>query len=924
MNKSAAVFLALCFALPAHAALSARGDGVVIAVISSGIAYRYPGLGAGFGLGSRVKGGYDFVDEDDDPVDTEGLGTVMTILAAGSADSLVPGIAPRASLLAYRVRSDFYGRVPEERVVRAIERAVTDGADIILISALGRRGTPAGPIARAVDAAVARGVIVCAAAGLSGYPDHFPAISAAGAAAGAITVSSADLEWGRRGTFSARGPTTEAVTFKPDIVHSGEIPPALAKPGAPGPDAAAARVAGMCALLRQLHPDWTPHDVKSALVTTASPLGVEVPLVRGGGVADVERAAAAEIFVSETNLMFGLQAATRGTSRLTRTLTLENRSARRQSIIVRSVSPWELKHEVVPSTLSIDAGKSATVHLTLTLDYEALPFPPDFAMGGDLIIEGDRELRVPWAFMRGARATVLYDFGDAVVSVFDLGPGPDSVYSWAPGRAEVWMKPGFYDFVKTFEIFQPPSLRVVIEEKRRISENEVVVLRERDATIPLAVHGVDERGESLRPLSGDQLYQANLYLQIEDYGAVWQDDFDLDPMQDARISPTSDRVTVAAGEMRIDEAKGRVHSVMHQPVRGLTRTPPWTNTPGSFKRATIERSAAVQAFLTLAYRYRYEGSFPFPPFRWTSATTIDFLASGESTFAYQGFYFQEPGTMESPPIYWHEGSFLIGDRKWWSPSPMTPRFGDGATIRFGLGPLRPGILGADLDAWGSSEETGYFGPLGEYHHNFAITWDLSRPGAYEWGRGGSIADFCYPRVHDAAPDDRYVERNLTLKVRGRPAPVVAEGRFGSEGGKVRLPSFSAIRVRNGRGEITDELEAGRDGSLEFSARNYMLDSENEVAMRPEATRVAWRRSGTKAWLELPVIFTGGEHFVDSRKVGHQPVGDMFRADLQPALAFPGSIDLRIDIEDITGGHVTWTQTAAFIVTLESNRRRSIR
>src|SRR5687767_13837394 len=51
------------------------GAGQSIAIIDTGIDYNLPHLGSGFGAGRKVIGGWDFVDNDSDPMDTFGHGT---------------------------------------------------------------------------------------------------------------------------------------------------------------------------------------------------------------------------------------------------------------------------------------------------------------------------------------------------------------------------------------------------------------------------------------------------------------------------------------------------------------------------------------------------------------------------------------------------------------------------------------------------------------------------------------------------------------------------------------------------------------------------------------------------------------------------------------------------------------------------------
>ncbi|MFN8474793.1 MAG: S8 family serine peptidase [Anaerolineae bacterium] len=106
--------------------------------------------------------------------------------------------------------------------------------------------------------------------------------------------------------FSSRGPT-ESGLIKPDVVAPGvnilssgygELPnPFIGFGQVSGTSMATPHVAGAAALLKQLHPNWTPSQIKSALMSTAkidgvvvvdgSPAGV---LDRGAGRIDLTRA----------------------------------------------------------------------------------------------------------------------------------------------------------------------------------------------------------------------------------------------------------------------------------------------------------------------------------------------------------------------------------------------------------------------------------------------------------------------------------------------------------------------------------------------------------------------------------------------------------------------------------------------------------
>ena len=138
------------------------GTGITIAVIDTGVDYNHPDL---FGLGDQGKviGGYDYIDKDSTPFDTSGHGTEVAGIIA--ADGQLKGIAPKSKILAYRV-SDDGNFVSSDLIIKAIEQAIVDGADIINIS-LGINRTNQ-KIDNAVNKAIDEGILVVTAAGNNG------------------------------------------------------------------------------------------------------------------------------------------------------------------------------------------------------------------------------------------------------------------------------------------------------------------------------------------------------------------------------------------------------------------------------------------------------------------------------------------------------------------------------------------------------------------------------------------------------------------------------------------------------------------------------------------------------------------------------------------------------------------------------------
>ena len=142
--------------------LGYNGEGIKIGVIDTGVDYFHPDL-YGFGPDGKIINGYNYINENNPPLDTNGHGTeVVGIIAA---DGELKGIAPKSSIIAYKV-SDDGNSVSPQLIIKAIEQAIKDEVDIINIS-LGVNKTNS-KIDQAVNAAIESGIVVVTAAGNDG------------------------------------------------------------------------------------------------------------------------------------------------------------------------------------------------------------------------------------------------------------------------------------------------------------------------------------------------------------------------------------------------------------------------------------------------------------------------------------------------------------------------------------------------------------------------------------------------------------------------------------------------------------------------------------------------------------------------------------------------------------------------------------
>jgi serine protease len=113
-------------------------DGIVVAVLDTGIAYRNDGArfrrSPDFSPGQFVPG-YDFVDDDDVPLDENGHGTHVAGTIAEKTNNGIglTGLAYRAKLMPVRVL-DRQGSGQADDIARGIHFAVAHGADVINMS----------------------------------------------------------------------------------------------------------------------------------------------------------------------------------------------------------------------------------------------------------------------------------------------------------------------------------------------------------------------------------------------------------------------------------------------------------------------------------------------------------------------------------------------------------------------------------------------------------------------------------------------------------------------------------------------------------------------------------------------------------------------------------------------------------------------
>lgn len=241
-----------------------RGQGIIVAVLDTGLAPDHPLLN------SSITAGYDFVGmtnniyDHGNGLDDTGNGQVDEFVGHGThVSGIIVTEAPGVQIMPIRVlNSDGVGTYWE--VAAGIKYAVDHGARIINMSLSAPRLTPS--LAEALDYAASRGVIVVAAAGTGPGPNYPAAYPNPLAVIGAGASDPNDgIPW-----FSG-GRVSDTDVFAPGVDIYSAYPYNGYGLGS-GTSMSAPIVSGEAALLMARYPDWSLVQVTQRILTRTDPV----------------------------------------------------------------------------------------------------------------------------------------------------------------------------------------------------------------------------------------------------------------------------------------------------------------------------------------------------------------------------------------------------------------------------------------------------------------------------------------------------------------------------------------------------------------------------------------------------------------------------------------------------------------------------
>jgi len=235
---------------------------ILVAVVDTGIDYTHPDLSENY-----LPLGYDWVNDDDDPMDDYYHGTHCAGTIAALIDN-TEGVAGMANVSIFAEKSfNSAGSGSQTDSILALKHAVDMGADIISCSWGGTSYSDT--MKEAIDYAVNHDVMVIAAAGnRNTFLPHYPA-----AYPGVIAVSATDQN-DDKASFSNYGewidvsaPGVSIISTVPYYLKGTYYSPAS------GTSMATPHVSGLAALLMSAFPAMNADQIENLIYSSAKDLG---------------------------------------------------------------------------------------------------------------------------------------------------------------------------------------------------------------------------------------------------------------------------------------------------------------------------------------------------------------------------------------------------------------------------------------------------------------------------------------------------------------------------------------------------------------------------------------------------------------------------------------------------------------------------
>jgi minor extracellular serine protease Vpr len=356
-------------------------DGVLSVAAEDGTTPTFPGANLALSTGKTVQAinanGATFAD-----------GTTLAVVVVRDASQ--PGGVSLGCSVAEFQAANVTGKLAVvqrgtcARVAKAIYGRDAGAAAVVMINNAAGLPPFEGPIKSNPDTGQPVTPVAIPFFGVNGPITSAEAQNLIAADGGSVTLTNASIPnpgFAKVASFSSGGPAAPGSTMKPEVTAPGV---SVTSTGAgtgndsaveSGTSMACPMTAGVAALLKEAHSDWTPAQVKAAIVDSASPANVSNQNERlvGNGAVDANKALSQDVVATTANgldtFSFNLAASATATS-VQRTVTFRNLGSTTHTYSL-SVTPQAGGGTISLSTNSITLAPGATRDVTATLSLSA-------------------------------------------------------------------------------------------------------------------------------------------------------------------------------------------------------------------------------------------------------------------------------------------------------------------------------------------------------------------------------------------------------------------------------------------------------------------------------------------------------------------------------------------------------------------------
>ncbi|MGE5353021.1 MAG: S8 family serine peptidase, partial [Acidobacteriota bacterium] len=901
-----------------------EGDSVVIGIIDTGIDYLHPALGGGFGKGFKVIGGYDFVNRDNNPMDDHGHGTHVAGIAAANG-SEIKGVAPKALLVAYKTLNKD-GEGFESDCIAAVERTIDpnednnteDMLDVVNMSMGDEAGNPFDPLCQAVNNAVKLGVTFCISAGNSGQAYR---ISSPGSSELAITVGATEKST-RLAYFSSKGPTKRLFAIKPEILAPGVGIRSCFLNGDyrtfEGTSMASPMVAGVCALLKHMHRDWTPEMIKSAIMTTARDYNL-CPMSYGAGLVNAPRAMDVKSFAFPSGLSFGIDSMNSNTWIRKDTISILNESSFVQSYNITIDGLMSgIVLESDRNVLLLQPGESGKVVFTLTVDNKSIEhmYMESYSYGGKVNIRGTSDtLALPWAFVRGPFVQVNFEkppFFSFIYGTLDYRTLENEWTSNDLNQAELLLPKGSYSLISIFSDTENgmPALYFV-DKPFSVGGFRSISVGPGAAGNSISFNGVDESGRKFSSLPNSR---NNFFFSFPNYGVFSNARqglyYSFSSGYVLKVSNTTFFTAISAGQFQFDPSMDNAVRILRFPLSGnINGDVNFTNSPSGFLKRdiTINQPEGSEASISNCFIAPsnkiviYDPSSRIKDPKWKGVLYI--TPETDNSFAHSAII---QSLKENGVPNWTSGSLLarygavgVTPMGYYTPAPFITDPDE--AIRFGEGPVYADFY-YGLALMGSSiqlcPQVSIYGRMNELRDG-----DESYTTYKSYDENGNIISQG-PLSAIQFPQGKFklelLTNNFTV------AGVKGKGRYYAEINSVEnigeLPHLVSQQILNPNGTPSGILKAGSKGKISFSVVSIDENFKNKIDTN--WTRLFLKKNGTQEWEQVKI---GKRIFSDNLTVTNiADIGKFLETDST-------LIDMKIVTRSLSKQKVEWILAPAFAV-----------